>query len=97
MPIDTTATNNTVVLLTFDDAPRSKEVLESLLKTLDEHEAKAIFFVNGYLVQRNPDLLKLIVDRGHAIGNHCWDHIDLKKSGQEEAGAAGRRCTKDRA
>ncbi|MNJ38747.1 Peptidoglycan-N-acetylglucosamine deacetylase [compost metagenome] len=74
-----------VVLLTFDDGPKEKEMLEGLLDTLDKHEAKAIFFVNGYRVKSNPDLLKLIYDRGQIIGNHSWDHIDLKKESADSA------------
>lgn len=74
-----------VVLLTFDDGPKEKGMLEGMLDTLDKHEAKAIFFVNGYRVKSNPDLLKLIHDRGQIIGNHSWDHIDLKKESADSA------------
>ncbi|SFE91909.1 Peptidoglycan/xylan/chitin deacetylase, PgdA/CDA1 family [Paenibacillus algorifonticola] len=77
-PLDEGATDK-VVLLTFDDGPHNKEVLTSLLDTLDKHKAKAIFFVNGYRVKANPDLLTLIHERGQTIGNHSWDHINLKK------------------
>jgi peptidoglycan-N-acetylglucosamine deacetylase len=72
-------TQSKVILLTFDDGPKDKAILTSLLDTLDKHKAKAIFFVNGYRVKQNPDLLKLIHERGQVIGNHSWDHIDLKK------------------
>ncbi|MFD0680955.1 MULTISPECIES: polysaccharide deacetylase family protein [unclassified Paenibacillus] len=84
VPIDPTTTDKKVVLLTFDDGPRNKEVLEGILNTLDKHKAKAIFFVNGYLVKQKPELLKLIKERGQTIGNHSWDHIDLKKEGKEK-------------
>ncbi|WP_138753469.1 polysaccharide deacetylase family protein [Paenibacillus sinopodophylli] len=77
VPISTNATDK-VVLLTFDDGPKDSVVLTSLLDTLDKHDAKAIFFVNGYRVKQNPDLLKLIDKRGQTIGNHSWDHINLK-------------------
>lgn len=66
------------VLLTFDDGPKDKEVITDMLDTLDKHEAKAIFFVNGYRVKQHPELLKLIYERGQTIGNHSWDHINLK-------------------
>ncbi|MDF2961059.1 MAG: polysaccharide deacetylase [Paenibacillus sp.] len=84
LPIDPSVTDKKVVLLTFDDGPRNKEILESMLNTLDKHKAKAIFFVNGYLVKQKPELLKLIHDRGQTIGNHSWDHIDLKKEGKDK-------------
>lgn len=80
VPLDTTAgTPNKVVLLTFDDGPKDQAILASMLDTLDKHKAKAIFFVNGYRVKQKPELLKLIHKKGQTIGNHSWDHIDLKK------------------
>lgn len=66
------------VLLTFDDGPKDEAIIESLMDTLDKHNAKAIFFVNGYRVKQNPELLKLIHERGGTIGNHSYDHINLK-------------------
>lgn len=78
-------TSAKVVLLTFDDGPKDKTILTSILDTLDKHHAKAIFFVNGYRVKQNPDLLKLIHERGQPIGNHSWDHIDLKKEPEAKA------------
>lgn len=83
VPIDPSG-NKKVVLLTFDDGPKDKKTIESLLDTLDKHKAKAIFFVNGYRVKQNPDLLKLMYERGQTIGNHSWDHIDLKKENNEK-------------
>ncbi len=81
-PIDENG-NKKVVLLTFDDGPKAKDSVEQMLDILDKHSAKAIFFVNGYRVKANPDLLKEIHDRGQTIGNHSWDHIDLKKETEE--------------
>ncbi|MCQ6558065.1 polysaccharide deacetylase family protein [Paenibacillus mendelii] len=79
VPIDPSTTTDKVVLLTFDDGPKEDEMLTSMLDTLDKHKAKAIFFVNGYRVKKHPELLTKIADRGQTIGNHSWDHIDLKK------------------
>jgi len=73
-----------VVLLTFDDGPKDEETLAAMLDALDRHEAKAIFFVNGYRAKRQPELLKSMRERGHHIGNHAWDHVDLKKQTPEE-------------
>jgi Predicted xylanase/chitin deacetylase len=81
-PIDGAAEKK-VVLLTFDDGPKDRTVLEQMLDALDSHQAKAVFFVNGYRAVKQPELLELIHERGHAIGNHSWDHIDLKKEQEE--------------
>ncbi|WJH34224.1 polysaccharide deacetylase family protein [Paenibacillus sp. CC-CFT747] len=78
IPIDP-AGNKKVVLLTFDDGPKEKGMIDGLINTLDKHKAKAIFFVNGYRIKEHPELLKLIHDRGQVIGNHSYDHISLRK------------------
>ncbi len=79
VPVDKDKAESKVVLLTFDDGPKDKETLDPILDALDKHHAKAIFFVNGYRVKANPELLKEIDERGQVIGNHAWDHIELKK------------------
>ncbi|MFE6076060.1 polysaccharide deacetylase family protein [Paenibacillus sp. NPDC057886] len=68
-----------VVLLTFDDGPKEEKMINGLIDTLDKHDAKAIFFVNGYRVKSHPELLEIIHERGQIVGNHAWDHEDLKK------------------
>lgn len=83
VPIDPETTDKRVALLTFDDGPKSADTLGPMLDTLDKYGARAIFFVNGYRVEKNPDLLKEIYDRGHAVGNHSWDHIPLGKEKPE--------------
>lgn len=83
-PIDASRPKK-VVLLTFDDGPKEEKLITSLINTLDKHHAKAIFFVNGDRVKKRPDLLKMIHDRGQIIGNHAWNHDDLKKMPISEA------------
>ncbi|TVY11582.1 polysaccharide deacetylase family protein [Paenibacillus cremeus] len=83
VPIDPAKTEKKVVLLTFDDGPKDLEMNTGLLDTLDKHHAKAIFFLNGYRIKQKPELVKLIASRGQTIGNHSWDHNDLKKESKE--------------
>lgn len=68
-----------VVLLTFDDAPKSIDTLSKIISVLEKHHAKAIFFCNGYRIKAHPELLKYIHNHGESIGNHSWDHIALGK------------------
>lgn len=70
--------NKKVVLLTFDDGPKELEMNQSLIDTLKKHNAKAIFFLNGYRIKQKPELVKLIHESGNIIGNHAWDHENLK-------------------
>ncbi|RKN84616.1 polysaccharide deacetylase family protein [Paenibacillus ginsengarvi] len=83
VPIDPSG-DKKVVLLTFDDGPNDRTLLEQMTSALAKHRAKAIFFVNGYRVQKHPELLLLLHERGHTIGNHSWDHIDLKREPEEQ-------------
>lgn len=67
------------VLITIDDAPRGESTLK-ILDILDDHDVKALFFLNGYLIedQREREMLvKEIDQRGHLLGNHTWSHSNL--------------------
>lgn len=54
------------------------EYLEDMLKTLNETNAKATFFVGGCWASENVDMLKKIYDAGHEIANHGYYHKDHK-------------------
>lgn len=55
------------------------EYIESMLNVLDKYNAKATFFVGGTWIEKNMELLALINERGHEIGNHGYLHRDHKK------------------
>lgn len=61
------------IALTFDDGPWPNTTSE-VLDVLKKNNVKATFFVVGRQVQKYPQLMKQIVDEGHAIGNHTWSH-----------------------
>ncbi len=44
------------------------------LKILETHKIRATFFVLGWVVERDPFLLREIRDRGHEIGSHGYAH-----------------------
>lgn len=66
-------TSQNIAALTFDDGP-CPQYTPLLLDILDKHKAKATFFLVGKQVRRYQELVKEIIDAGHAIGNHTWDH-----------------------
>lgn len=37
--------------------------------------AKATFFTLGWVAERNPGLIRRIVDAGHELASHGWDHV----------------------
>ena len=61
------------VFLTFDDGPHPV-LTPFVLNALANYGAKATFFMLGSHVEKYPDLLKRIIDEGHAIGNHTYSH-----------------------
>jgi peptidoglycan/xylan/chitin deacetylase (PgdA/CDA1 family) len=62
--------------LTYDDGPNDPYT-ERLLEVLERHQVKATFFLIGRFVKERPDIARAVVDAGHAIGNHTWDHPNL--------------------
>nr|WP_315149484.1 polysaccharide deacetylase family protein [uncultured Flavobacterium sp.] len=63
------------IYLTFDDGP-TPDVTEWVLEELKKHQAKATFFCIGKNIENNPDLFKRVVNDGHAIGNHTFNHLN---------------------
>jgi len=62
------------VYLTFDDGP-IPEVTPKVLEILDRYQVKATFFMVGENVYKHPEVYQQVVDAGHAIGNHTYNHI----------------------
>lgn len=66
-------TSAKTILLTFDDGPHP-EATPAVLERLERFNAKAVFFVVGSRIHRAPTMLQRIVDQGHWIGNHSYEH-----------------------
>ncbi len=64
------------VALTFDTGVHAGRVPE-VLDILKEHGTAATFGITGEWAETNPDLLKRIVEEGHAIINHSWGHASF--------------------
>lgn len=62
------------VYLTFDDGP-IPEATPFILQTLRDRGIKATFFVVGDNVHKYPELYKQLVEEGHVIGNHTFNHM----------------------
>jgi len=70
-------TTESIVALTLDDGPDPKYT-PRVLDLLAEHRAKATFFLVGVNARAEPALVKRIVDEGHSIGNHTFNHLELE-------------------
>lgn len=66
------------MVLTFDDGPDPRYT-PGILKTLREHDVRAMFFVCGEMANGRRDLLREMADDGHIVGNHSWSHPELPK------------------
>lgn len=75
-------TTSKVVALTFDDGP--SDFAPQILDVLREKNIVATFYVIGEDVEKNPQLLKSIVDEGHQIGNHSYNHPRFYFQSQDE-------------
>ncbi|MEW2495985.1 glycosyltransferase [Streptomyces nodosus] len=64
------------LVLTFDDGP-DPTWTPKVLDVLKKHDAHAVFFVTGTMASRYPDLVKRMVDEGHEVGLHTFNHPDL--------------------
>ncbi len=62
------------VYLTFDDGP-IPEITPWVLNLLDKYGIKATFFLVGDNVRKHPEEFKMIIERGHRVGNHTFNHI----------------------
>ncbi len=62
-----------VICLTFDDGP-NPEITPQILDVLAEYHIPATFFLVGYRAERSPELVKKILEHGHEIGVHTYDH-----------------------
>ncbi len=69
------------VALTFDDGPSPKYTRE-VLDVLDQKKVRATFFVLGESIEENPRVFQDIVDAGHEIGVHGYNHTLVDLGGQ---------------
>jgi peptidoglycan/xylan/chitin deacetylase (PgdA/CDA1 family) len=67
------ATNEPVVALTFDDGPHPLYT-PYILDTLGKFGVYATFFMVGKAAERYPEIVQMVAQAGHAIGNHSWEH-----------------------
>ncbi len=65
-----------VIYLTFDCGYENGNT-EPILDALKKHDAKGTFFVVGHFLETAPEMVKRMVEEGHAVGNHTYHHPDM--------------------
>ena len=76
------ATDN-AIYLTFD-AGFENGNMPMILDALKKEKVPALFFLTGHFLEKNPDLVKRMVDEGHLVGNHTYYHPNLTRVTKEE-------------
>ncbi len=76
-------TDQPMIALTIDDGPDAATTAK-ILAVLQQHEARATFFVIGSRIKGNESLLEAMLDGGHELGNHMTeDEPSIKLSAKE--------------
>jgi len=63
------------IFLTFDDGPIPGPT-EWVLDLLGQYNIKATFFCVGDNVRKHPQIYRRILDEGHGVGNHSFNHLN---------------------
>ncbi|HAC64481.1 MAG TPA: polysaccharide deacetylase [Cyanothece sp. UBA12306] len=69
-------TQEKAIALTYDDGP-SPIYTNQLLTLLERLQVKATFFVIGKNIEQYTDTVRLIITKGHELGNHSYSHQQL--------------------
>ncbi len=64
-----------VIYLTFDDGP-IPEVTPWVMEMLEQYNAKGTFFCVGDNVQKNNAVFESLIENGHEVGNHTFNHLN---------------------
>lgn len=70
------------VYLTFDDGPH-ETATPFVLDQLKQYNAQASFFCIGKNVAAHPDIYQRILEEGHSVGNHTYNHVNGWKVSDE--------------
>lgn len=71
------------IYLTFDDGP-TPEITEWVIDELNKHKAKATFFCIGNNIEKHPIIFEKVINNGHAVGNHTFNHLNGWKTSTEQ-------------
>ena len=72
------------ICLTFDEGYENGYTAQ-ILDTLAEKNIKAIFFCTYDYVKDNPTLVRRMINEGHIVGNHSYNHYNMTQIDLETA------------
>ncbi|EOR95107.1 Polysaccharide deacetylase [Arcticibacter svalbardensis MN12-7] len=66
--------DSNTIYITFDDGP-IPIVTPFVIKTLKLYNAPATFFCIGDNIRKHPEVFQQLINQGHRIGNHTFNHL----------------------
>ncbi len=78
LPVYSVERTDKKIAITIDAAWEDDKTL-FILDTFDQYHVKATFFLCGFWAEKYPDEVKMIVERGHELGNHTATHPHMNK------------------
>lgn len=73
--------NEKTIYLTFDEGYENGYTAQ-ILDVLKANGVKAIFFITGDYLKTSSDLVQRMVEEGHEVGNHTYNHPSLPTCSQ---------------
>ena len=83
VPIYKVDTDENKLSISFDAAWGADKTRE-IMNVCDQYGVKATFFLVGFWVEKYPEIVKEIYNRGFEIGLHSSDHLDMTKLSKSE-------------
>lgn len=71
------------IYFTFDNGYENGHT-DAILDTLKKENISATFFLTGHYLKSAPDYVKRMVNEGHTIGNHTYDHPNMSTLSENE-------------
>lgn len=69
----------------WDSHPcRVERNTDRILKLFDDHGAQATFFTLGWVAERYPSMVRRIVDAGHELASHGYEHVRVHNHSPDE-------------
>ena len=82
-PIYRVDTKEKKVAISFD-AAWGADKTAGIMDIMDEHGVKGTFFLVGFWIDKYPDVVKSIAERGFEIGNHSANHPRMTQLSKEQ-------------
>ena len=76
-------TGEKVLFLTFDDGPHPSAT-SFVLEQLNKYNGRGTFFCIGKNVEQHFKIYSSVIEAGHSVGNHTYDHLNGWKTSDKK-------------